>query len=295
MREWQIGRRKSSGTLKTLIVGDIHGCIDELLDLVEAAQLRESDRLISLGDILNKGPAPEEVFEYLSRRPNTLILMGNHEVQHLQKADGADDEALATRIARAQFSPSGYEGLIAAANNFPLYEELDEALLLHGYFEAGVPPDEQKPEVLVGRDRGKNRLVERGLWPWYDHYDYPKPVIVGHKAYRSDWGPFVIPGRVYAIDTKCCEGGSLTGLLLPGFEIISVRARRDHWRVIQMAWGSFDPERDGRFTLPRLRPGPPIATAAQSPTAAAGHEAHRIPHRPWLPFGWAWRFLRGRF
>lgn len=286
--------------MKTLIVGDVHGCIDELLDLVEAAGLREGDRLVSLGDIVNKGPAPEEVFEYLARRPNTLILMGNHEIHHWQNADDPDaDVTLSTRIAKAQFSELGYRRFIEAAKKFPLYEELPEVLLLHGYFEAGLRPDQQKPDVLVGRDRGRARLVERGLWPWYEHYDYPKPVIVGHKGYRNDGEPLIVPGRIYAIDTKCCEGGSLTGVLLPGFEVVSVPAKRDHWRVMQMAWDRFDPDSGERFCLPRLRvtaatePFATVADMTRPEQAPSGPSA--MPRRPWLPFGWAWRYLRGRF
>jgi len=294
--------------LKTLIVGDIHGCIDELLDLVETAGLRDGDRLISLGDIINKGPAPEEVFEFLTRRPGTLILMGNHEVRHWEGAADGDREALPERITRAQFSVGGYRRFLETAKKFPLYEELPEALLVHGYFEPGLPLKQQKPHVLVGRERGRLRLVDRDLWPWYDHYDYPKPIVVGHKAYRDDGNPLILPGRLYAIDTKCCEGGALTGLLLPGFEIVSVPARRDHWRVIQMAWGSFDPAAGERFALPRLRPDPALAPTptaesvplgaglpAATPEGTKGSYPQGLPQRPWSPFGWAWRFWRGRF
>lgn len=304
-REWAVG-------LKTLIVGDIHGCIDELLDLVEAAALRAGDRLISLGDIINKGPAPEEVFEFLSRRPNTLILMGNHEARHLELPSDGSDAAPPERIARAQFSEAAYRRFLAAAREFPLYEELPEALVLHGYFEGGLPLERQKPHVLMGRERGRARLAERGLWPWYDHYDHPKPIVVGHKAYRENGEAMIVPGRIYAIDTKCCEGGALTGLLLPGFEIVSVPARRDHWRVIQMAWGSFDPGAGGRFTLPRLRPDiiplgrPPVAPAVAPPAPVLPPLAEgpmvrgsvRGAHRPWWalgPLGWAWRVWSSRF
>lgn len=302
MRGGPLGRSKGAVVLKTLIVGDIHGCIDELLDLVEAAALRASDRLISLGDIVNKGPAPEEVFEFLSRRPNTLILMGNHEARHLElPGDGADAD-LPERITRAQFSGEGYGRFLGAAREFPLFEELPEALVVHGYFEPGLPLERQKPHMLMGRERGRARLMDRGLWPWYDHYDGPKPIIVGHKAYNEDGKPMIVPGRIYAIDTKCCEGGALTGLLLPGFEIVSVPARRDHWRVIQMAWVSFDPASGARFALPRLRPDiipvpapPPPRTSVDGPLARGGRGS---PHRPWWargPLGWVWRARRDRF
>lgn len=309
MRRGPFRRSEGIFAVRTLIVGDIHGCIDELFDLIEAAGLRPGDRLISLGDIVNKGPAPEEVFDFLTRRPNTLILRGNHEARHLESAGGDAGAAFLESVCRAQFSDAGYRRFLAAAAEFPLYEDLPEALVVHGYFEAGLPLERQKPNVLMGRERGRARLEERGLWPWYEHYEGPKPIIVGHKAYGDDGAPMIVPGKVYAIDTKCCEGGALTGLLLPGFEIISVPARRDHWRVIQMAWGSHDPAAAGRFSLPRLRadlppiPAPVAVTAPESGAAPAGVAGERPapaagePGPPWAigPLRWAWRLWRGGF
>jgi len=42
---------------RTVVVGDIHGCYDELLALVESVGLGESDRLISVGDLVTKAVA----------------------------------------------------------------------------------------------------------------------------------------------------------------------------------------------------------------------------------------------
>ena len=46
------------------------------------------------------------------------------------------------------------------------------------------------------------------------------------------------PGQAltFGIDTGCVYGQSLTGLLLPGRELISVPAREDHWARLQREW-----------------------------------------------------------
>ena len=52
--------------MKTLIVGDIHGCYDQLVRLLNKLDFRENeDRLISLGDLMDRGTQSYEVLMYL--------------------------------------------------------------------------------------------------------------------------------------------------------------------------------------------------------------------------------------
>src|SRR6516225_3848013 len=69
---------------RTIIVGDIHGCYDELMLLLAKLHLHPNDLLIALGDIVDRGNKSLEVYQYLRERPNTVVLMGNHERKHLQ-------------------------------------------------------------------------------------------------------------------------------------------------------------------------------------------------------------------
>jgi hypothetical protein len=41
---------------RTIVVGDIHGCYDELEDLLAEVEFGKSDRLVSVGDLITKGP-----------------------------------------------------------------------------------------------------------------------------------------------------------------------------------------------------------------------------------------------
>lgn len=41
---------------RTIVVGDIHGCYDELMDLMQQVDLGERDRVVSVGDLITKGP-----------------------------------------------------------------------------------------------------------------------------------------------------------------------------------------------------------------------------------------------
>jgi serine/threonine protein phosphatase 1 len=70
--------------MKCYVVGDIHGCLDELSRLLEELPLEDSDRLVFLGDYVDRGPDSKGVISYLTewrhRRPQEMIfLKGNHE------------------------------------------------------------------------------------------------------------------------------------------------------------------------------------------------------------------------
>ena len=46
---------------RTIVVGDIHGCYDELMALLEKVDVRDHDRVVSVGDLIVKGPKSREV------------------------------------------------------------------------------------------------------------------------------------------------------------------------------------------------------------------------------------------
>ncbi|MFQ5681996.1 MAG: metallophosphoesterase family protein [Candidatus Binatia bacterium] len=70
--------------MKCYVIGDIHGCLDELCRLIEALPLQPLDRLVFLGDYVDRGPDSKGVISYLiERRQNgkqdIIFLKGNHE------------------------------------------------------------------------------------------------------------------------------------------------------------------------------------------------------------------------
>ena len=71
--------------MRTIIIGDIHGCHQELLMLLAKVQLdREQDKLISLGDLMDRGDRSFQVFETFrvlkaDMGERCVIIRGNHE------------------------------------------------------------------------------------------------------------------------------------------------------------------------------------------------------------------------
>jgi serine/threonine protein phosphatase 1 len=79
---------------RTLVIGDIHGMYEELIRVLEYAGVKDSDRLIFLGDYINRGKQSREVIDFLlevKKNPNHVFLRGNHEEMILQLTEGNTD------------------------------------------------------------------------------------------------------------------------------------------------------------------------------------------------------------
>jgi hypothetical protein len=65
-------------------IGDIHGRVDLLLNMLEEiSRLIPDSRIVFLGDLIDRGPASDHVLdivhEYKQRRPDTELILGNHD------------------------------------------------------------------------------------------------------------------------------------------------------------------------------------------------------------------------
>lgn len=219
---------------RTLIVGDIHGCLTELLDLLDRAGLGEEDDIVATGDLVDRGPDPAGVVAFFRGSARARTVLGNHERRHVRWARGEVGPALAQRITRLQMGEAAWREAVAWMEGLPLYIELPECIVVHGFWEPGVPLEAQRAAVLCGTMSGQLYIEDRYERPtgrrWYELYDGEKPLVVGHLDYTGTGEPLVWRDRVYGLDTGAATGGRLTGLVLPEFRLVQVRARADHWR-----------------------------------------------------------------
>ena len=232
--------------MKTFIIGDIHGCFSELQDLLDKAGVADDDLVIALGDIVDRGPNSVQVLDFFSNNPTRLSLMGNHERKHVRGARHEVRLALSQIISREEFGMD-YPQALERMGSFPLYIDLPDAVLVHGYLEPGIPLELQRDTVLCGTMSGDHYLRNQYAQPWYALYDRDKPVIVGHHDHLRNGQPFVYQDRVFCLDTSCVHGGTLTGLLLPEFRLVSVPSRRDYWSDVRQAYAHL-----GRPTHPAI-------------------------------------------
>lgn len=214
---------------RTLVIGDIHGCYDELIELLQQVKLKDEDFLLSLGDIVDRGNKSLEVYQFFKNRPNSKVLMGNHERKHLNGLLNYAQE-----IVRVQFGTE-YPGFINWLKTLQYAHETAEAIIVHAAFEPNMSISEQKEDVLCGSTSGERYLSQKlpaeSFWP--EHYQGKKPIIYGHHVVGDS--PQIM-NNTYGIDTGACHGGYLTALELPGFVIHQVKVKTDHWKVEQNKW-----------------------------------------------------------
>ncbi|WP_128330164.1 metallophosphoesterase [Apibacter sp. HY039] len=215
---------------RTFVVGDIHGCYDELQDLLNKINLTEDDILISVGDIVDRGMKSKEVYQFFRDRPNSYVVMGNHEKKHLKGILSYSQE-----IVRLQFGDL-YDEFIDWINRLPYYIETTDAIIVHASLEHDKQLTEQKNNVLCGTESGEKYLSKKysEKKSWRDYYKGTKSVIYGHRVVGTSPK---IKNNTYGIDTGASHGGYLTALELGSYYFFQVKSgisrtiKQDHYQV----------------------------------------------------------------
>ena len=208
---------------KIFAVGDIHGCYDKLLRLMERLPYDPGrDTLVFLGDYIDRGSRSKEVMAYLSklkhRVKNMIMLMGNHEYLMLEYHRTGDPSLLpflrhlgidSTLDSYQAGNPQSlHEMLFLPEEHLQLFQSLlpywetDDYIFVHAGLEPGIPLEKQDISSLC---------ETRSAFVSEDH-DYGKVVVFGHTPFDL---PFVTPTRI-GIDTGAVYGNLLTALELPG-------------------------------------------------------------------------------
>lgn len=209
--------------MRTIVIGDVHGCIEQLHGLLDKMSPTREDRIILLGDFVDRGPNSPACLDF-AREHEAII--GNHEYKHVRYRDGILRGLSPSQIeAKIQFQKMNkdYDAAVEFMAGLPFYIELPEAVLVHAGVEYGVPMVQQNRIVLVG---GMSMRHICGINPAtglpYWCADYPKdakPVIFGHLKIK---GEIPINGNLFPIDTGCCAGGQLTAIVIPEFKVYQV-------------------------------------------------------------------------
>jgi hypothetical protein len=216
---------------RTILIGDIHGCLDELQNLLKACAVDwKADRVISVGDLVAKGPDSHGVLQ-LCRETGIAAVLGNHDAKLLsmepRAAEGAelggDDADHHAAVART-LDAADWQLL----GGLPLYLDLPElnTLVVHGGIRPGVPIEEQPRGVLMNLRSitpagAPSNRVDGGV-PWASLWPGPRHVVFGHDAIRGlQQHPFAT-----GLDSGCVYGRQLTALVLPEHRLVSVPARR---------------------------------------------------------------------
>ena len=208
----------SEGDVSTLIVGDVHGCSDELNRLLS---LVNAHRVIFVGDLFTKGPDPVGVWHIISDIGADAVL-GNHDVRLLRTASSEHSDKHARAVCQS-LDRTGAEWR-TWLTSCPLHLDLGEYIVVH----AGIHPF----EGVAGTSQKMATTMRR--WPmndhdapkWHEQYQADKGVVFGHDArqglvWRTRRGqPWLV-----GLDTGCVYGGALSGFIVEEHRCIQVNAQ----------------------------------------------------------------------
>ena len=207
---------------RVFIIGDVHGCLEILKRLMDKIDWHpEEDRLIFLGDYIDRGQDSRGVINYMLEllSVSTLVgcLMGNHENLFLDYLAGGKPEAFLLNggsmtlesYQRHGENPIPPDHLVFLQNLLP-WIELEEYYVVHAGFRPGLSVQEQNLEEM---------LWIRDAFIFSD-YDFGKQVIFGHTPFPK---PLIMDNKI-GLDTGAVYGNRLTCLELPAVKFHSVKA-----------------------------------------------------------------------
>ena len=253
------------------IIGDVHGCFDELVALLERMQYQiqpasaggngyavahpDGRRAVFVGDLVDRGPGVVNVLKLVMSmvaNGTALCVAGNHESKLVRKLKGRNvqlSHGLAESLAQLEMEPPEFQ---QQATQFM------DGLISHYVLDGGnlVVAHAGMKEEYQGRASGRVRdfclygetTGETDEWglpvraDWAAGYRGSATVVYGHT-------PVTEPtwlNRTINVDTGCVFGGRLTALRYPENELVSVPAARVYYEPVRPLGGGEDA---GRVTV----------------------------------------------
>jgi serine/threonine protein phosphatase 1 len=215
---------------RLIAIGDIHGCHVEFAELLARLELTPDDRLILLGDLVNRGPDSNKVLD-LAREHRAAALLGNHELRLLKYHRTGDKSYVKETDLETAEKLRPADWALLEAMPLTISEPELNIVFVHGGFLPGTPWQKQPAEIVtriqvVDKDgRPAKRAEKPDAPPWADLWSGPPFVVYGHtprpEVYKLKWS--------LGIDTACVMGGHLTAYVLPEKRFVQVKARQRYW------------------------------------------------------------------
>ena len=233
------------------IIGDVHGCHTELVELLDrlgydvaARPITHPDnrRAVFVGDLVDRGPGVAEVLEVAMSMVDSgsaLCIAGNHENKLGRALAGRQVQmthGLAESLAQLEQRSAAFRDQVASfVGGLISHYVLDGGRLVVAH--AGLP------ERYHGRASARVRDIalygdtdgesdEYGLpvrYPWAADYRGDAAVVYGHTpVMAAEW-----VNNTICVDTGAVFGGELTALRWPERELVSVQAAEVYYEPIR--------------------------------------------------------------
>ena len=207
---------------RTLIIGDIHGCLELLKRLMDRVKWQpDQDRLIFLGDYIDRGSDSKGVIDFLlelmRESENIQCIIGNHESMFLDFLSGIDISTFLINGGENTLRSYYRKGeTIIPPEHIQFLKELKILVELQDFYivHAGL-----KPGLQI-----KDQCIDDMIWirePFiYSKYDFGKKILFGHTVF---FDPLIMDNKI-GLDTGAVYGNRLTCLELPDMIFHSVES-----------------------------------------------------------------------
>ena len=227
---------------RTVVIGDVHGCFGELMDLLDKLSYSpQKHDLILLGDLLDRGPQSQEVVQWVMRNQvnGVRCVAGNHDDKYFRyykhylkrRAHPNYEIPMKFGLPKLQIFNSLADEELEFLGSLPAYLHLEESnwLVVHAGLEPRKPLEDQtygkmthiryvNPETLKTASLDDNYNPPPGSVYWTELYELPYNVVYGHNVHSKTQPEVVVSSigaQLVGIDTGACFGGRLTAFFVP--------------------------------------------------------------------------------
>jgi protein phosphatase len=240
------------------LVGDVHGCFDELVELMgelgwivdtdaHSAVHPEGRTFVFLGDLVDRGPRTPDVLRLamnMVAAGTGICVPGNHEQKLVRALGGRNVQiahGLAQTLEQLETEPPEFtEEVRSFLDGLVSHFVLDEGRLVVAH--AGMREEMQgrasgavRSFALYGETTGETD--EFGFpvrYPWAEEYRGKAAVVYGHTPTpEAEW-----INNTICLDTGCVYGGRLTALRYPERELVSVAANTTYYDPVKPLQGA---------------------------------------------------------
>ncbi|OMC81504.1 metallophosphoesterase family protein [Viridibacillus sp. FSL H8-0123] len=234
---------------KTILISDIHGELKKFQELLNLANYSpDEDRLVLLGDYIDRGPNSADVLDLIMKlqQNGAIVLIGNHENlmekaftekteyawKHWTERCGGKETLLSYGFSKEEIQGIGegeqftvpqlqskkLDEHLAFIKNLHIYIEDEDYIFVHAGIDPHIPVSETEKETLIW-------IREE----FYNGYTGSKTIVFGHtptsNLHQSENNHNVYFGQnnIIGIDGGAVFGGQLNCLELPSKRICFIK------------------------------------------------------------------------
>lgn len=223
---------KKDSKMRTFAIGDIHGGLKALIQVLNKLELKEEDKIIFMGDYVDGWSESAQVVQFLielSQKFECVFIKGNHDVWCQNWLKNSQNVNSSWYMHGGKETMESYDGFsdeekkqhLIFFENLPLYHiDIENRLFLHAGFTSLHGVEKEKFQELFYFDRSLwemllvlDKNIEKDSMFYPKRIQHYKEIYIGHTPTTNYNEPSPINiANVWNIDTGAAFKGKVTGI-----------------------------------------------------------------------------------